>query len=106
MIGYLSTRFAITFAFGLALSIAAFAASNSCIPPSQLWLNVTVTSSAPPLMSFPFVENLFVVALFASRLCTPGRSLDARCALPILAMIVARSIQKPTESTVVRSDAE
>lgn len=36
VIGYLSTRFAITFAFGFALSIAAFAASNSCIPPSQL----------------------------------------------------------------------
>lgn len=34
VIGYLSTRFATTFAFGLTLRIAAFAASNSCIPPS------------------------------------------------------------------------
>ena len=34
VIGYASTRFAITFALGFTLRIADFAASNSCIPPS------------------------------------------------------------------------
>ena len=42
VIGYSSILFPTTFASGCTCRIAAFAASNSCMPPSQLEQNVTV----------------------------------------------------------------
>ena len=49
VIGYSSILFPTTFASGCTCRTAAFAASNSCWPPSQLEQNVTVYVSPVPV---------------------------------------------------------